>query len=94
VHFEHHVAIGAERGDSIPVLRPCASQQSRKAMRPLSKLAIRKAAVAIDDGCALGKDFRSAIQEVRRVQWSCGVQRHSLLRLKFGLKLTLTRISH
>ena len=53
VHLQHDVAIGAERRDSIALLSPCASQQSREAMRPLSKLAIGKAALAVDDGRAL-----------------------------------------
>jgi hypothetical protein len=47
------VAIGAKRRDSITVLGPDVSQHSREAMRPLSKLAIGKAALAIDDTCAL-----------------------------------------
>jgi len=49
------------------------------AMRPLSKLAIGKAARAVDDGRAPRKTFRGAIEEVRRVQWIFGVQRHRLL---------------
>src|ERR1700676_1662151 len=63
-------------------------------MRPFSKFAIRKASLAIDDGRALRKYFRGAIQEVRRVQWSYILQGHLPAPLKSGFKVTLTRDSH
>jgi hypothetical protein len=67
VHFEHDVAVSAERRDPIALLSAGIAQQSREAMRPLAKFAISKATHAVNDGGALGKYFRRAVQEVSRV---------------------------
>jgi hypothetical protein len=47
------MTIRAERRDSIGVLSPRASQHPREAMRPLSKLTVRKATFTIDNGGTL-----------------------------------------
>src|ERR1700686_4165430 len=88
------MAIGAERGNAIALPHSRIAQQSREAMRPVSKFAIGKTEIAVNDGCPLGKYFRGAIQEVRRVQWSCAVQRHLPAPVKSRFKLPLTHTSH
>jgi hypothetical protein len=85
VHLQHDVAIGAERRDSITLLSARASQQSRETMRAISKLAVRKSPLAVDDGYALCKILRGAIEEVRRVEWRCAAQRHFLLPFRVSL---------
>jgi hypothetical protein len=85
MHFEHHVAVGAKRGDPIAFLCTCFSQQSCEAVRPIAEFAISETSVAVHDGRALRKYFRGAIQKIRRVQRSSRTERHFPLRLQCAL---------
>jgi hypothetical protein len=83
MHFEHDVAVGTKSRDSIARLSAFALEESCQPVRPLAKLGIRKAALAIHDGRAIGETFRGAVKKMRRIQRSRSVQKHSQLQLKW-----------
>ena len=70
VQFQHHVAVGAQRGDPVLASHALGGQRAGQAAAAAGQVAVGEPALAVHDRRPVGEDRGRAVKEGRRRQRS------------------------